>query len=626
METKKSLDYLKIITALLCDVQTLHSEVFSYSALRKTLNKVDRRVRHEGLSFLTKTLPRLGKALDRALAGQGNLDCTSHGFKPIPGTKLPKFLGELFQTVLSSDGASLQDASATSVKSLRAVLFVYYKLELPYLPKDEHEVIAKFERTEQDIEVHNLGWQKIANHLDQYRGSIGYSGQKPEWRWNTIRNARRWLARALDEFDYRDIFPRHGPGAVSTKEKLWDKYRWSAIPARITAVYPFDAYFCASLGHICDTYRNLPKFLEVSEEPFARVCLVPKDSRGPRLISCEPLAFQWIQQGLGAAIVRHVEQHPLTRESVRFTNQQPNRFAAYLGSKHGRYATLDLNEASDRVTVGLVHLLFPEPVLTALMACRSLGTTLPDGKKLTLNKFAPMGSALCFPVLALTVWAILAGGLVGTKTKKGKTILSPLGTDISLADILVYGDDVIVPTELAEHAMILLESFGLKINRDKSCYHGFFRESCGMDAFKGVDVTPVRIRTPWSSSHCPDTYTSWIAYANSMWDRGYKHCYEAIVDLIFSVYDGIPDRSYGLSVPSLPLLPCKCRLPRRRSNKSLQKLEYFVYDSVPKTSSKEVDGWMMLLRYFTEGNSGYELSRTDSPPESGAQADRKSVV
>lgn len=412
-----------------------------------------------------------------------------------------------------------------------------------------------------------------------------YLGLLPQDHISLIRKARRILERVFSDFDPTNIVPRHGPGAVSTGERLWDKFNWTSVSPRIVKHYPLDAYFYASLGHVCDELDSLSR-IKLSESP-ARVILVPKDSRGPRLISCEPLAMQWIQQGLGRAIMVHVEQHPLTRRYVHFTEQQHNQRAALKGSLDGSMATIDLKEASDRITVGLVRCLWPEPLLERLLAARSTDTQMPDGKLVHLNKFAPMGSALCFPILATTVWALLAAGIEDTQGRES---------------LLVYGDDVIVNTANAEHAISILESVGLMANRDKCCIQGFFKESCGTDAYKGVEVTPVRFRTVWKSRRSPSVYSSWIEYANSMYDRGYHRTYNGIVDKLIKVYKNIPEDSLNLSVPSLRSTLLHPGNFKTRINCNLQKQEYKVLSIVPRLINKEINSWSMLLRYFTEGH------------------------
>lgn len=619
MVDNKSLDlYKQVIATLLSDVQTSHSNVFTPRALRLTQKKVSARFAREGMSFLSKTLPRLGKAFDKALLGEVPLDAKGWALCASPNSKLPKFLGELFQCIFSHDGWVLPTPCVKCIKHVRQVLYLFYKLELPYAPEDEAKVISLFEKTEDDITSYNETLGRIADGLDSSREYL--YGINPVEARSVIRKARVRLARVFSSFDPKDILPRHGPGAVSTKEQLWGKYRFSRINPRIERTYPFDAYFCASLGHVCDSYKMFNNLVEV--ESSAKVILVPKDSRGPRLISCEPLEFQWVQQGLGSAIVRRVESHRLTRYNIHFTDQQPNQLGALLGSRDGRYATLDLKEASDRVTVGLVRLLFPEPLREALLNSRSQATTLPDGRVLKLQKFAPMGSALCFPIMALTIWAILSAAERDADARKS---------------ILVYGDDVVVKAEKSANAIKWLEAFGLLVNRDKSCTSGFFRESCGTDAYRGIDVTPVRIRTTWASHPSPKVYSSYIAYANSFYKLGHYKTYDLLVEYLTNLYREIPEDDGFITAPSLVVTPELNKPRRTRTNVALQKRETLVWDVVAPPLRKEIDGWSMLLRYFSEAGrsrspqEAFHTSRCSvrEPavmPEPFSVRDRKSVV
>jgi len=581
-----------IITALLHDVINAHGLVFNTRDLKLTVKKVSSRLRAEGIGFLTKTLPHLGKAFDKALAGDTPLNAAKLGFNSMPNSKLPKLFGELFRNVLQPNGELLQHPCANSVKAIRQILLVFYKYELPFTDEQTQTVIDRFTKTEEDLcTLHPCFKDLEARVANSYQTCL--VGVVADEQVEVTRRAQQLLKRLFAHFDPKDIYPRHGPGTVATKQRLWGKYCWTNVSARITDMYPFDAYFCASLGHVCDSFDT---FKGVGELDLpARVILVPKDSRGPRLISCEPVDFQWIQQGLGRAIVQLVEKHRLTRDNVHFTDQSPNQVGAIYGSENGRYATLDLNEASDRVSVDLVRLLFPENVFTYLMACRSSSTELPNGEVIELQKFAPMGSCLCFPILALTIWAILTASAPDAYTRER---------------ILVYGDDVIVPTAQAVDAMKQLESYGLKINRDKSCISGLFRESCGTDAFNGVNVTPVRFRTVWSSTPSPSSYASWLKYANHLYDRKYFRTYDLIVADLLALYGPIASDDMHLACPSLREVPDCSKPKRRRWNKNLQKFEYYVTEVKSPVINQEIDGWSMLLRHFAETGSSHS---TESP-------------
>lgn len=271
-------------------------------ALRLTLLKVNARLRSEGIGFLTKALPRLGKELDRALSTRIPFDCSKLGFKTMPGTKLPKLFGELFERVFDKDGVTLPDPCVCSVRHLRQLAFVFYKYELPYTHEQEQTVVKQFESTEDDLTGCIASTENIGRTL---RDCDRYCYQIPEKGYDEVDVARRakvLLAEVFHDFDPLNIHPRHGPGAVATKQRLHRKYQWRNISGRITEYYPLDAYFKASLGHICDSFSDFGQIADASLP--AQVILVPKDSRGPRLISCEPVDYQWVQQGLGSAIVR----------------------------------------------------------------------------------------------------------------------------------------------------------------------------------------------------------------------------------------------------------------------------------------------------------------------------------
>lgn len=585
MDPYNSLDEFKVIAASLHDVFAMFGDVISIKQRKDTLLKVSKRYSAEGLSFLTKTLPKLGKAFDKALTGFTNLNASELRLSSQPGSKLPKLFGELFNLVFRPDGSVLPQPNLRAVGVIRDICYLFYKYELPYTAEQENAVIAQFLKTEDDLSTVQETLENIRGVLNEEtspytrRRKITSGSSMTE----VAREAKILLSRVFESFNPYDIVPRHGPGAVATKQKLWDKFRWTNVSANITRSYPLDAYFYASLGHVCDRQSSLQMITD--RDLPAQVLLVPKDSRGPRLISCEPVDYQWIQQGLGKAIVDWLEANPLTKWNIHFTDQQPNQFGALLGSKTGKYATLDLKEASDRISLSLVRLLYPEHVFACLNSCRSSATVLPNKDIIKLKKFAPMGSSLCFPILALTIWAILTAAAPDDDTRES---------------ILVYGDDVIVPTAYAEDAINRLESFGLLVNRDKSCTSGFFRESCGTDAFQGVNVTPVRLRTVWSSTPSPEVYTSYIAYANALRRKQYYTTYERIVGALHNVYGRIPATDMGLPCPSLDEVPEVWRPNKSRTNHNLQKREWRVRDVVSPVISKCIDGWSMLLRYFTE--------------------------
>jgi len=562
--------YLDLCSSLVrCDPLSLESD----KNLRRDISTMENRTRTEGLSFLTKTLPKLGKALDQGLLSSRLLIPREFG-NSHKDRGIPAFLQAYFRRVFDTQGVLLAEPDAFAVKHLRQVLFFAYKLELPYSSEQEASVVDAFVQTEKELEL----------------GADPYSAELQKLMVRVTRDI-------FVDFEPKSIVPRHGPGAVATGEKLEEKWVFKRLYDSIHQVFPYYEYFIVGSARELIDRRDWYKSLERLETGVAKVVLVPKDSRGPRLISCEPLEFQWIQQGLGRKLMEFFEHHPMTKGHINFANQQTNRMLALESSTSQEWATIDLKEASDRVSLELVRNVFQDcpNLLKALEASRTSATLLPNGEVLSLKKFAPMGSALCFPVEAYLFWVIMVAAMQ-LKTKL------PLKT--VRERIFVYGDDLIVPTEWAPQCMRALERFALKVNRDKSCITGFFRESCGMDAFMGVDVTPTRLKKLWSTSPNDGiALASYTSVANQMTAKGYKYTASLLWEKIQDIYGFIP---YGVKSSSFPCyevnspdeaeeLNFLCGV-RTRFSDHYQRFEFRVKRIVSGKLDTLLDGWARLLR------------------------------
>jgi len=529
------------------------------------------RFESEGLSFLTKTLPLLGKALDLGLVE--TRFCVPREFKRAHKcTGIPAFLQAYFKRVFDRDGMLLEQADPGAVKHLRQVLFMLYKLELPYSEASEARVIANFEATERELE---LGGDSATDSL--------------------LAAASYIIRDVLDGFDPMDVMPKHGPGAVATGERLEEKWLFRRLYSGIHRVYPYYEYYIVGRGRELLDRLGWYKSLERRETGVAKVVLVPKDSRGPRLISCEPLEYQWIQQGVGRKLVEHLESFGMTKGQINFTNQEINRSLALESSQTREYATLDLKEASDRVSVELVTRLFKhnEQVLRALLATRTTATKLPDGRILPLNKFAPMGSALCFPVEAFCFWAIAVAAIA----RRYRLQRQEVGRRV-----FVYGDDIIVPTDWAPTVVEALELVRLKVNKSKCCITGNFRESCGMDAYKGVCVTPTRLKKLWVKSRNGSTYAAYLAFAQQMHDKGYVRTADLVWKKVEQLYGFVP---YGVATSPYP---CKVASSfelaralnrgkvKMRWNANYQRTEFSVLALKGAKIESTLDDWARALR------------------------------
>jgi hypothetical protein len=491
-------------------------------------------------------------------------------------TGYPRFLGFLFRRVLDPLGFSLADADPIVVRHVRQICYLWYKYELPYTQEQERGLESSFIATDASLPV-----------------------EVPDC--PIIMGSRNLIARVVSEFSLMEISPRHGPGAVATGERAWEKWRFKRQYLQIERVFPFSEWYIPSLSYLAERKDPLG-YLEVHEAGTARAVFVPKDSRGPRLISCEPLEYQWIQQGIAAELIYCINSSKYTSGRVNFTHQSVNRSYALAGSAFGNWVTLDMKDASDRVSTSLVKALFANThVLDYLLASRTLSTVLPSGRRVELRKFAPMGSALCFPVESLVFFALAVNVLVH---HVGYTL------EEACSRVKVYGDDIICGFEDYEAIMQYFPYVGLKFNEGKCCTGGGFRESCGMDAYRGENVTPVKFRTRWSRQRRAETLSSWIEYSNMLDRMGYCGAATFVELALKDVWRNLDIPVVGHEHKALPylafrrtyhLLHDSVESLRIRWNHKFQRQEWLRWHIEGVRISKHLHPWDRLLANLASG-------------------------
>jgi hypothetical protein len=517
---------------------------------------IENRVKNEGFSFLTKTLPSLAKAIDKALV-EGFLTIPT-AFKKAKGKAYPAFMQVLLGMVFDREGFVKTDPSVTAVRDLRQVCYLCYKYEETY----EEKTISIFLENFKDVDS-SLGWDP---------DFTGYSFETQEVILSILNVARKLLHDVLQDFDGNDIIePRHGPGAVATGEKNWEKMNFARKYDCIHQVYPYYKFFFANAMDLAASVKKY-KSLEQLPSGIAKVVLVPKDSRGPRLISMEPLEFQWIQQGLSRTLVKFIENHELTRGHVNFTDQEINRKLALRGSVSGDIVTLDMKEASDRVSLWLVRELFRDtPILAHLEGTRTEATELPTQEILLMRKFAPMGSALCFPVESLVHWSLAVATLNVVDRKSMK---------YARKSVYVYGDDIVIKGKNHMSLFDTFPYFKLKFNKDKCCTTGIFRESCGMDAVLGESVSIMKIKKPLPSSpYDAEGMVSYLETCNRLGSDGYAASSLHVGKYLLKVYGRIPHVQENSGVPgfvSEAMLLSNPSSFKHRWNEELQRSEWYV--------------------------------------------------
>jgi hypothetical protein len=230
--------------------------------------------------------------------------------------------------------------------------------------------------------------------------------------------------------------------------------------------------------------------------------------------------MQYMQQGLMEVMVDYLESDSLIQDMVGFRDQTPNQRMAMEGSREGNLATLDLSEASDRVSNRLVKALTRyHPYLNeAVLATRSTRASVPGHGVLPLVKFASMGSALTFPMEECVFLTCI---FYAIEQELGSRLTRNLVKSFR-GRVRVYGDDIVIPVEFVPRVIETLELFGFKVNRHKSFWTGKFRESCGAEFFDGHEIGIFRVREVLPSSRADvSELISTVSLRNLAYWQGY---------------------------------------------------------------------------------------------------------
>lgn len=206
------------------------------------------------------------------------------------------------------------------------------------------------------------------------------------------------------------------------------------------------------------------------------------------------------------------------------------------------------------------------------------------------------GISLCFPVEALLFWAVSVAAIARSRH---------LSVERASSTVFVYGDDIIVAVDDYSAVTEALEDVGLRVNFSKSFRKGFFRESCGMDAYKGVCVTPTRIRTLWSGEPGDgNAFASYVAYANAFSARGFDKTSSFLFSRVEKVYGRLP---WGTANSSYPNRNCHSAFKALTLNiekgfkvrcNAVHQPEVKAMVLKAKNRTSQLDGWTRLLRDF----------------------------
>lgn len=421
---------------------------------------------------------------------------------------------------------------------------------------------------------------------------------------------RRILEVLLPPLSLDGFYPKFGPKAVSERGVLTriDKvkaFKYDPVIAR--------HILSGCLGHYgygedhgltpARAIPNLPAWgkTRMISSRTARLRFVPKDLKTARSICMEPNVLQYFQQGVKDSVETALSKSNF-RNWIRFHDQSYNQSLAVYGSETGDIDTIDLSSASDCVTLSLVKGIFPRKWQIAMRATRSSSCFLPNGKRHELTKFAPMGSALCFPTQSIIFAAVCVYAcLIHQHQVNGVDLLEKISSDKAIMDAAnsfkknlnergsyeplgIYGDDICVDRRLTDEVSNILHRLGFRVNHGKS-FRGSqaFRESCGAFALNGHRVDPMYYRIALQGKLDASAVASMVAFVNECNKRGYVQTGRFILDILLHrqikglprmkknpiLFVGVDDDTFGIKTT----YPFNLHL-KDRENVSYQRREY----------------------------------------------------
>ncbi len=498
-----------------------------------------------GLGLYTLDLPGLYDLLVAGLESKRLTLCGPLSSRVSKRVLVPKFLRGLWLRVFDRSGSLRLDPDINAIVFLMQILCNGKKIELPCTPARNEQAIKEFIDVEKNLPYPTLQWDTdkgfdvVSSHRISFcdswlldhdavptaRFADDYHGLRDEdthllERLDTICRDVSASFGLFDAVSYElsRLYPtdstnprpsgtKNGPGAVSDLGAKTEKFVFSTWPDKLQSVFPIDFF-----GHRPETLGC--DYIDF-EHP-SKLHMVPKTAKGPRLIASEPSYHQWCQQLVRAFLEDGINSGPLAN-FISFKDQSKSHPMVITASRDGSFATIDLSSASDRLSCWAIERAFAGnlSLLDAFKACRTRVITRSktcDIEPLLLKKFSTMGSALTFPVQSLFFLMVCFAALPGRCSLKSMT-------ELYKDKVRIYGDDIIIPVDGYARTVRLLTLLGLKANLKKSFSKGNFRESCGLDAYKGYIVTP--IKPHGLSPTSPEGRRSMIDYSNNLFRSGF---------------------------------------------------------------------------------------------------------
>lgn len=537
---------------------------------------LDKRCRTRGVNrTLCIDLPSLGKVFDKGLSSgryivDSSININQRSFSQEKDSGIVPII-ELCFNDTGEEWVLKQDLDPTIVFYCRTFLYCAKKLELSAPASVVSACEGDFFTLDSQVQEEPiLNWDSCGYTQDELLKLI---------KWVS----RRFIPLQIPE--WKDLKPRHGPGAVSDLNKRRkDKFSFPTWSDRLQSYFPYEEFGFHKLN------MEDPK---PQGDGIARVCSVPKTLNKVRVITVEPASNQFIQQSLRGWLID--KQTAVASICIDVSDQEKSKTAAKHASVDGCDATVDLKSASDFLSLSLFRSIFEEnPILCdMLLACRTERVLTPDWEDVSLKKYAGQGNATTFVVQSL-IYSILAVTAILVDEKVNPDYVRKNKIWSAAKKVRVFGDDILLPSQNLPTLSLILEHVGLRVNEGKTHSQGHFREACGGDYFQGYDVTPFYLRHFIRDSD-PEGLVSWCNVSDNAYNKG-------LLSTSYSMREGL-----NLPVNSPSGIGFSSRLnyrfspKRRRWNSDLQRYEYLELVPSSKIIHRESElTYGRLYKYFVE--------------------------
>lgn len=609
---------LHVMQGLVKDVLAVYPELES---LKLDLENLALQCMTRGLTVFTLDLPNLDSILLSGLES-GRLRLSGPFTRRVSRrVRVPRLFSGLWLRVFNADSSLKPDADVTAVFFLRQLTVLGKRILVECSSDRIAATLENYHDIERRLRQPSLRWSddrlnvedgldilclsECRNHSVSELPSFLVEDQEDMEQFRSDRHLLRQIQQVADivvssmpffsplsiseelESECQGVGFKHGPGAVAEKLKNWEKSQFPYWPAKLENVFPYG---------LCGSTAGAPMVRPPNHEVASRLICVPKTAKGPRLIAAEPVAHQWCQQLILSWFDNQFKN--LFRGSfIDLHDQQKSGDLVLDASRDRSLATVDLSDASDRLTCWTVERIFRKnpSLLCALHAARTryIRDDISEHSGfLKTKKFASQGTATTFPVMSFVMLCIALGACIRGRPTRRKIL--------ELRNrVRVFGDDIIIPRHGYTRLSRAMDALQLKVNMAKSYVNGEFRESCGVDGFKGYDVTPVKPKTLVADS--PASCQAVVDTSNNLFNKGLWYASDSCRSLIPARVQralrivGVMDAGYsGLTSFSGSH---ESHLTSRW-NPRLHRNEVRVWSLSVQTQKRDREGYSALLDFF----------------------------